>query len=204
MTETATSTLTTYITDMHALINHGLQAIDRQAELLRRRNSQAEVLAALHEFQRVLRGHLTDLGARAGALGGKTTGPFKSLFTTITGAVAGLIGALRPEQAAKAIRDDYTFLSHVAIGYLMLHTTATGLGDAATASLAEQGYRDMARLVMHIDRMMPALVLQELRQDGLPVASISEQSTMMVQRAWDREAMHGGLRGEQTAPGPAA
>lgn len=204
MTETAKSTLTTYITDMHALINHGLRAIDRQAEALRRRDSQPEALAAVHEFQRVLRGHLTQLGARAGALGGKTSWPLKSFVTTITGAVAGLIGALRPEQAARAIRDDYTFLSHVAIGYLMLHTTATGLGDDATATLAEQGYRDMARLVMHIDQMMPALVLQELRQDGLPVASISEQSIVMVHRAWDREAARGGPRGEPTAPGPAA
>lgn len=204
---TETSTLTTYITDMRALINHGLKAIDRQAEQLRRRNQQAEALAAVHEFQRVLRSHLTHLDARAravGGSGGRSPRLFKEVVTTITGIAAGLIGALRPEQTAKDIRDDYTFLSHVAIGYLMLHATASGLGDGVTAALAEQGYRDAARLVMHIDRIMPALVLQELRKDGLPVGPISEQSLMMVQRAWDREAALSDLGGEQTVQGPAA
>jgi hypothetical protein len=201
---TETSTLTTYLTDMRALINHGLKAIDRQAEQLRRRNQQTEALAAVHEFQRVLRAHQTHLDARAGALGGKSTRTLKDVVTTITGLAAALMGALRPEHTAKDIRDDYTFLSHMAIGYLMLHATASGLGDGVTANLAEQGYRDMARLVMHIDRIMPALVLRELRKDGLPVGPISEQSLMMVQRAWDREVLHSNLGGEQTARGPAA
>lgn len=205
MTRTAkTTTLTTYITDMHGLINHGLRAIDRQAALLARTGSQVEALAALHEFQRVLRGHRTRLAARAGELGGTTHWPLKDLVTTLTGAVAGLMNALRPEPTAKAFRDDYTFLSHVAVGYLLLHTTASGLGDAATAALAEQGYADVARLVMHIDQILPALVLQELRQDDLEVGPISDQTIVMVHRAWDREAGRAGSRGEQTAQGPAA
>lgn len=202
--EKSTATLATYITDMYALINHGLKAVDRQAEHLRKKqDSHPEALAAVHEFQRVLRVHMSALDVRAEALGGKTTKPLKEVVTTLTGIAAGLISAMRPEEASKAIRDDYTFLSHVAIGYLMLHTTATGLGDMETASIAEQGYRDAARLVMRIDQIMPTLVLQELRQDGLPVGPASEQSIMMVQRAWNREAALNG-RGEQSAPGPAA
>jgi hypothetical protein len=204
MPETKISTLATHVTDMHALINYGLRVIDRQAEQLRRRNQQSEALAAVHEFQRVLRAHLTQLGARAGALGGKTTLPLKDLVTTLTGVAAGLIGALRPEAASRAIRDDYTFLSHAAIGYLMLHATASGLGDGMTAALAEQGYRDVARLVMHIDQILPALVLQELRKDGLPVGPLSEQSRMMIRRAWDRESALSNLGSEHTARGPAA
>ncbi len=203
MTENTTATLTTYITDMYALINHGLKAIDRQAESLRKKDTHPEALAAVHEFQRVLRVNMMALETRAKALGGKTTKPLKEVVTTLTGIAAGLMAALRPEEASKAIRDDYTFLSHVAIGYLMLHTTATGLGDLETATLAEQGYRDAARLVMRIDQIMPTLVLQELRQDGLPVGPASEQSIMMVQRAWTREAAVAGM-GEQSAQGPAA
>ena len=204
MTETSTSTLTHYVTDMHALINHGLKAIDRQAERMRRRSQHSEALAAVHEFQRVLRDHQLQLGARARALGGRTTQPLKDLVTTITGIAAGLIGALRPEEVARALRDDYTFLSHVGISYLMLHATASGLGDGVTATLAEQGYRDMARLVMYIDQILPALVLQELRKDGLPIGPVAEQSLMMIRRAWDREAARSSFSGEQTARGPAA
>jgi hypothetical protein len=196
MPENSTATLTTYITDMHALINHGLKAIDRQAEHMRKKDPHPEALSVLGEFQRVLRGHLLQLDARAKTLGGKTTQPIKDAVTTLTGLAAGLISAVRPEEAAKGVRDDYTFLSHVAIGYLMLHTTASGLGDAETATLAEQGYRDAARLVMRIDQLLPSLVLQELRQDGLPVGPVgpvAEQSLMMVQRAWRREAPSAGF-----------
>ena len=203
MPEKSTATLTTYITDMYALINHGLKAIDRQAEHLRKKDPHPEALAAVHEFQRVLRVNMMALDVRARALGGKATQPLKEVVTTLTGIAAGLISALRPEAAARAIRDDYTFLSHMAIGYLMLHTTATGLGDMETAALAEQGYRDAARLVMRIDQIIPSLVLQALRQDGLPVGPASEQSIMMVRRAWNREAAANGMS-EQPAPGPAA
>jgi hypothetical protein len=76
----------------------------------------------------------------------------------------------------------------------MLHATATGLNDLETATIAETGYRDAARLIMHIDRIMPSLVLQELRQDGLPVADTSAQSHEMIKKSWDREAGAAGFK----------
>lgn len=191
-TERATTTLTTYITDMHALIVHSLQVFERQLDNLRKKG-HPEALAAVGEFQRTLQGHLTLLDARARALGGSTAQPVKDAITTVTGFAAGLINAVRPEEAAKSIRDDYTGLSHVAISFLMLHATAKGLGDDETASIAETGYRDAARLVMMIDRIMPALVIAELRQDGLTVADVSEASRAMVHQAWQREASDQGF-----------
>jgi hypothetical protein len=191
--ESPNSTLTTYVTDMHALITHGLQAIERQAENLKGEN-HPEALAAVNEFSRTLQSHLTLLDARAKGLGGSATGPVKDAVSAVTGFAAGLINAVRAEEASKSIRDDYTFLSHVAIGYLMLHATATGLNDRETATIAETGYRDAARLIMHIDRIMPSLVLQELRQDGLPVADTSAQSHEMLKKAWDREAGAAGFK----------
>lgn len=187
MTEKATATLTTYVTDMHALIVHGLQAIDRQAETVKHKH-YPQALAALQEFQRTLRSHLTMLEARAKALGGKPTRPLKEAVTTVTGFLAGVINTVRPERAAKALRDDYTFLSHVAVGYLMLFTTASGLGDRETAGVAELGYRDAARLVMVIDRVMPGLVLTELRRDHLSAAAVEDEVRSMVSRSWRRES----------------
>lgn len=186
MTENATATLATYVTDMQALISHGLGAIDRQVENLKR-DKEPQALAAVQEFQRTLRAHLSLLDARAKALGGKATQPIKRLAATVTGLFAGLMNAVRPEKAAKAIRDDYTFLSHAAISYLMLFTTASGLGDEDTASLAHEGYRDAARLVMLIDRVMPGLVVRELSQDGLPMADVEGRVLEMIPRAWQRE-----------------
>lgn len=187
MTEKRTATLTTYITDMHALVNHGLQAFDRIHQNLKGER-HPEALAAMSDAQQTLRGQLTQLDARAQALGGKMTQPIKDAVMAVTGFAAGLIAAVRPEEASKAIRDSYTYLSHVAIGYLMLYTTASSLGDNETTIVAEQGYRDAARLVILIDRIMPTLVIQDLREDGLPMTEVSDRVQAMVIQAWRREA----------------
>lgn len=193
-TETRKNTLTTYVSDMHALVTHGLQAIERQIDNLKDKStSHPEAYAALQDFQRTLQTHASMLDARVNALGGSTTQPVKDVVSAVSGFVAGLINAVRAEEASKSIRDDYTYLSHVAIGYLMLHTTAAGLADRETAALAETGYRDAARLVMHIDHIMPRLVLQELREDGLAVTDVSAQALSMVKNAWNREASTMGM-----------
>jgi hypothetical protein len=186
-TETPNQTLTTYVTDMHALITHGLLAIHRQSENLKN-EQHPEALDAVKDFERTLRSQLSMLEARAKGLGGKVTQPVKDAVSAVAGVAAGLINAVRPEEAAKSIRDDYTFLSLVSVSYLMLHTTASGLSDRETAALAETGYRDVARMIMTIDRIMPIVVTQELRQDGHTILDVTEQGHEMVKKAWNREA----------------
>ncbi len=187
MTENRTETLTTYITDMHALVNHGLRAFDVHLKSFNEEKHH-EAVAATQEFHRTLTGHLSLLDARAKGLGGKVTSPVKDAVSAVAGFAAGIIGAVRPEEAAKAIRDTYTYLSHVAISYLMLFTTASGFGDRETANLAEQGYRDVARMIVHIDRIMPALVIQELREDGLSIQDVAQEARAMVGRSWTRDS----------------
>jgi hypothetical protein len=53
--------------------------------------------------------------------------------------------------------------------------------------LAEQGYRDSARLVMRIDRVMPSLVIEELQQDGFPAQDVADWAQRIVSDAWTRE-----------------
>ena len=48
---------------------------------------------------------------------------------------------------------------------MMLHTTSQSLGDQETASLAEKGYTETARLLMHIDKILPKIVVEELHED---------------------------------------
>lgn len=186
---TPNETLITYVSDMHALVTHGLQAVGRQIENLKDKSARhPEAYSTIQEIERTLQAQATMLDARVTALGGTAKQPVKDVVSAIAGYAAGLINAVREEEASKSVRDDYTFLAHTSIGYLMLYTTAAGLGDRETAILAETCYRDSARLAMHIDKMMPALVLQELREDGLAVTDVSQETMMMVRRAWDREA----------------
>ena len=42
------------------------------------------------------------------------------------------------------------------MSYTLLHATAVGLGDTATASIAKQGLADYARAVMQINQVVPS------------------------------------------------
>jgi hypothetical protein len=192
MTENPTATLTTAIADMHATIHQGLQALERQSDLLKN-EPFPQALAAVLEFEGTLRTHLNMLDARLKALGGRSSPPFKGAVSSLTGFFAGLIDALRAERPTKALCDDYTFLSQVAIGYLTLYTTATALSDRDTAAVAEHGYRDAARMIMQIDRILPTVVIQDLRQQGLRVADVAGEILPMIPAAWKRQAEDLGL-----------
>ncbi len=185
MDEKICQTITKDLGDLHALETHGHQAISRQVDDLRGKNHPA-ALRACESFKQTLESHINSLDARLKALGGSPTTPLKEAVTAAAGFVAGLYGAIRNEAASKMLRDDYTFLSLDAISYLMLHTTALGLGDADTARLCEQGYRDCAGMIIAIDRLMPDLVLDELRQDGFQVADVSAECHRLIAQSWQR------------------
>ena len=185
-TEKMRETITKYLGDMYALESHGHEAIARQVENLKDSGHQDAYRGAV-ELKGVLERHLSAIDARLQALGGSPTSPVKDAVSAVTGVAAGVYNKVRNEEASKSIRDDYTFFSHTAVAYLMLHTTALAFGDRETGMLAEQGYRDAARAIMAIDRYMPPLVLQELRQDGFQIQDVAEQSTTMVHDAWKRE-----------------
>jgi hypothetical protein len=192
MTENPTATLTTAIADMHAAITQGLQAIERQSDMLKSQ-PYPQALAAVLEFEGTLRTHLTMLDTRMKALGGRANQPLKGAVSSLAGFFAGLIDVVRAERPTRALCDDYTFLSRIAIGYLTLYTTATALSDRETAIVAEHGYRDAARLVMLIDRILPAVVIQELRQKGLRVADVAGEILPMIPAAWKRHTDDLGL-----------
>lgn len=184
-----------YLEDMHSLETHGLQAIDRQvAEAQMKKHPEA--LSAVQDFQRTLQSHIAALESRMKALGTSTSNPTTAIQDAaagVAGVVAGIYNQVRTEAASKSIRDDYTFLSHSSIAYLMLHTTSMSLGDQETATLAERGYRDTARLIMTIDRIMPRLVVEEIQQNGMPGKDVSEQCRTLIHDAWNRQAATAGM-----------
>ena len=160
-------TLTRYLGDMHALESHLLQALDKQVQLL---HDYTDAQDKVRTYHATIADHLTALQARLAALGGSPTHPLKEGVAAVLGIAAGLYDKVRTEEASKDLRDDYTALNHAIIAYAMLHTTALALGDRETAELSKRHLMDNARFVMEINAFMPKLVLDELHQDGLPVA----------------------------------
>jgi hypothetical protein len=181
-------TLTTYVSDVHALVSHGIEAIHRQVEQLKN-VSHRDASAAVIRFEGILRKQESELQDRIVALGGSTSQPLKDVVSAVTGVAAGLINAVRASETVKSIRDDYTFISQLGIAWLMLHTTASSLGDVETTRLAERGYADTAKMIMLIDRIMPKIVIEELREDeALRPDDTQEQTHSMVRKSWQREA----------------
>ena len=147
-----------YLHDMHSLIQHGHDAIKQQRENLKNSNHK-DAFQAIERFESTMDTHLAMLETRLDAIGESTTSPIQDAAASVAGVAAGLYNAVRDEQASKSVRDDYTFFSQSSIAYLMLHVTSKSLGDNETAQVCERGYRDMARMVMEIDRLMPGLVI---------------------------------------------
>ena len=179
--------LTTYTSDVHALITHGHKAIQRQVENLKN-VSHVDAKNAVVELERVLAGQLKSIETRITALGGSSTQPVKDAVSAVAGVAAGLINAVRGSEAAKSIRDDHTFFSQLGVAWLMMHTTATSLGDTETARVAELGYRETARCIMHIDRILPKIVVEEVREDVTSATDATEQTRAMMMTAWNRES----------------
>lgn len=183
MDDRSRTVIAKYLHDVHSLVEHGHQAIRRQKEQLKD-SGHADALAAVSAFEETMDQHIERVQARLKAMGESTTSPVQDAASTVAGVVAGVYNAVRSEEASKSVRDDYTFFSHCAIAYLMLHTTAHALGDHETMLLAERGYRDAARMAMEVDRVMPGLVIAELKQDGLPARDVAEDCKKMVHEAW--------------------
>jgi hypothetical protein len=187
MDDASRKTITKYVEDLHSLESHGLQPIRRQlAES--QMSGHPEALSAVREFERVLQAHVDALTARLQVLGTSPTTAVQDAAASVAGWVAGFYNQIRTEAVSKSIRDDYTFFSHCAVSYLMLATTARALGDHDTEELAEAGYRDHARLVIEVDRLLPTVVVQELQQDKLPAQDVSDWAQRIIHTAWERQA----------------
>ena len=174
-----------YVEDLHSLVGHGLQPVSHQVHEAADRD-HPDAARLIVDIQQTLREHERLLEQRMEALGTSPTTGVQDAAAAVAGGVAGVYNQVRTEAVSKSVRDDYTFLSNCSISWMMLLTTARSLGDHDTEELAEQGYRDCARLVMEIDRVMPSLVVEELKQDKLPAQNVAERAYGIVSDAWSR------------------
>jgi len=179
------TTLRKYVSDVHALERHILDAVRQQRSDDRLRN-HPEAAEIVGNIERMLANHVQQLEGHLGNLGGDSFAPIKDAVSSALGTAAGIIDRVRGDNpVSKILRDDYSALSHDAISYTMLHTTGLALGSEATAELAVRHLMDITPLIVDISEQIPMVVARELSDDGSLVdRAAGEEAARNTQRAW--------------------
>lgn len=174
--------LNSYISDMIGVENHIAGAIEGQIKDMA--GGLASELRAIHGL---IKGHQAALERALQERGGDAT--IKKAGTTFTGWAIGVYDRVRNEGTPKNLRDDYTAASLAAIGYVMLHTTALALGDRAVGELALSHLQNYARVVMIIHNVIPSVVLDFLRAEGLASdQTVLEEVSRNLEKVWRSES----------------
>ena len=174
----------TYLSDALALERHIAAPLARQLEI-DDSAKYSEALRIISTIKGLTDSHVSALSAQLDASGGHAASPIKSAWSQLLGAGAAAIDGARKTKVSKNLRDDYTALALATISYTMLHATALGLGDTATAALAKRHLDDYAPCIVEIAKAMPLVVLEELRDDGENVQiGAAELSERVTQDAW--------------------
>lgn len=165
----------TYVSDMLALERHIAQPLQRQLDIVDTAK-YAGALAVISQVKSLTDSHVTALDQCLAQLGGHEASAVKSAWSSLLGVGAAAIDSVRKTKVSKSLRDDYTALNLATISYTMLYTTAVGLGDTTVADLAKRHLSDYAGCVMQINKIIPDVVLEELRDDGETVSTTATQT----------------------------
>jgi ferritin-like metal-binding protein YciE len=179
----AKTILQKYVSDMLSLESHIAQAIDKQ---VKENKDTPELNSKFEVYSRTIQNHVQQLSSRLEQLGGAANSPVKEGVAAAMGVAAGVIDKFRSEEVSKNFRDDFTALNLSLISYEMLHTTALSLGDKETADLAARNAKDNAEFVVEIQKLIPQVVVNELRQNHevTPDESAVNQTKELVSSIW--------------------
>ena len=173
---------------MLALEEHISKAIKAQADDFGK--EYPEVGGQLTDMHAIIQRHIRDLQALDQTKSGNVVGDaIKQVGSIVAGLGAAAIDLVRNEKLPKDLRDDYTAFSLANIGYLMLYTTALTLDSDDTARLAARHYADYASMLTSLNQLIPAAVVQFLRDDGLtPDSDVLIEIHRSVAHAWRSSA----------------
>ena len=190
MSRNATEAINSYVTDMLALEQHLQKAINGQIEDLD--EDYPEVVSHLRVVEREVDEHiesLTALAERRVEGGQGLADVVKRAGSAVLGAGAAAVDFVRNEKLPKNLRDDYTATSLATIGYVMLYTTATSLGEREVADLAHRHLKDHARNVMLLHNLIPGAVITFLQKDGLPAREdVLGQVSRNIESVWSNQS----------------
>lgn len=176
-----------YVSDMLALDRHILQAVERQVQDSTVMN-MPETHQLIGRIETTMRMHVDHLEQYLETLGGDGASPVKNAVSSLLGVGAGLLDKVRTNTVSTMLRDDYTALSHAAIGYTMLHTTGLALRDQATADLALRHLKEVTPLITAISQFIPKPTIHDLLDEAEIVdVSVAERAARNVQEAWASE-----------------
>jgi ferritin-like metal-binding protein YciE len=186
--EDATKAVNSYLTDMLALEKHIQKALAGQIEDLD--EEDPGFVTEIRRINNSVEQHINTLEALAERRqdgGQKLSDAVKRAASNVLGGAAA-VDFVRTEKLPKNLRDDYTALSLASIGYVMLFTTATSLGDSEAANLARLHLEDHAENTMLLHSIIPAAVIRFLQRDGLPARSDDlAQINKTVAAVWEGE-----------------
>jgi ferritin-like metal-binding protein YciE len=176
------NTIADYVGDMVALESHIESALDRQLTQVKDDPIALEAVRGFHDMVRAQRDQMKSLQSEIGTTPGN---PIIKAGSALLGMAAGIIDKVRTEGNSKSLRDDYTAFNLAAIGYTMLYTTATALGDQKVADVAERHLRGYAGAIQRINHIIGDVVLAELTKDGHTVQGNAADATRkVVDAAW--------------------
>jgi ferritin-like metal-binding protein YciE len=180
--EKGKKTLVDWLGDMVALESHIEESLDGQLKQVKDDQVAAAAVREFHDMVKRQRDAAKALQADYGTTAGN---PILKAGSALLGKAAGVIDMVRAEGNSKSLRDDYTAFNLAAIGYTMLHTTATALGDARVAQLAETNLRGYAGAIQRINHIISDVVVTELANDKHTVKSGAADTTRkVVDAAW--------------------
>jgi len=173
-----------YLSDMVALDEHIVQALERQ--LGDDRIEQfPEARQLIGTIRRTLGTHVEGLRKHVDGLGGEESGPLKEAVSMVAGVAAGLYDKVRHDPVSKMLRDNYTALSLAAIAYTMLHTTGLALKNSAVADTALGYLKEVTPLVMQLSRVIPPVVVKDLADNEVRLdQTAGAEAVRRTQAAW--------------------
>lgn len=180
--------LRSYTSDLLALETHFLKAVRKQ------RDSDAvkdeKVIELLHEIDKMTAGHTESLKLQVERLGGSVTSEIKSKIASFAGSVTGIIDRARTDTVSKMLRDDYTALSLITIGYTMLHTHALAVEDHGLADVTQNHMANCTGMITEISKVVPLTVAKELIEDADRAEEIGRKALENTQAMWSPDVVN--------------
>ncbi|MDT0630607.1 hypothetical protein RQM47_13590 [Rubrivirga sp. S365] len=182
-----------YVTDMHGVEKHILEAVERQLGE-DTTSKYPEAVRVITSLKTTLQNHVRSLEQyNEKTNDGGVKEAVKEAVTSALGVAAGLYDQIRDtDQVSRMLRDDYTATSLAAISYHMLYTSALALKADELAQLALRNLKDLTPILVDISKAICVVVAAEMAdQDKAIDASVGAQAVRATQEAWSHEQVEG-------------
>lgn len=174
-----------YSSDLLALERHFLKAVKKQKESDIVTDTNA--IDLLHTLDKKVSHHVDELEQQVERLGEDIKKDIKSKLASYAGTLLGLVDNARKDPLSKMMRDDYSALSMLVIGYTMLHTLALAAEDTKLSDLSKDHLADYTQLITEVSKIVPLVVAHETIDDKAKAELIGNKAVENTQALWKPE-----------------